>query len=91
MHLGHFRAASAIAKVVLLQGACCASQAERNWKIYGRILTPDRCKTSHDKADKRVFLYNTLQQEDRVADANFSAPLVEWDDASSSENEGEAA
>ena len=88
LHLGHLRAASPIAKVVLSQGAC-ASQAERNWKMYGRIMTPERSAMSHEKADKRVFLYNYLQQEDRVADANFAAPLIEWDDASSSD-EGEA-
>ena len=52
-------------------------------------MTPERSAMSHEKADKRVFLYNYLQQEDRVADANFAAPLIEWDDASSSD-EGEA-
>ena len=52
-HLGHLKAASPIAKVILSQGAC-ASQAERNWKIYGRIMTPERSAMSHEKADKRV-------------------------------------
>ena len=88
-HLGHLKAASPIAKVVLSQGAC-ASQAERNWKIYGRIMTPERSAMSHEKADKRVFLYNVLQQERRAADANFMPPVIEWDDASS-EEEDEAA
>ena len=86
MHLGHLKAASPIAKVVLSQGAC-ASQAERNWKAYGRIMTPERSAMSHEKADKRVFLYNFLQQEDRAADANFTAPVIEWADVSSDEDE----
>ena len=86
LHLCHLRKASPIAKVVLAHGAC-ASQAERNYKIYGRIMTPERSAMSHEKADKRVFLYNILQQEQRVADANFTAPLIEWDDVSSSDDE----
>ena len=47
---------------------------------------------SHEQADKRVFLYNMLQQEHRAADANFLPPssVIEWDDDSSSE-EDEAA
>ena len=31
--------------MVLAQGAS-ASQAERNWKIYGRIMTPQRAAMS---------------------------------------------
>ena len=60
-HLSHLTAASPIAKVILSQGAC-ALQAERNWKIYGcnGIMTPERSAMSHEKADKRVFLYNML-------------------------------
>lgn len=38
-----------------------ASQAERNWKTYGRIMTPERSAMLHEQADKRVFLYNMLQ------------------------------
>ena len=90
LHLGHLRTACPIAKVILSQGAC-ASQAERNWKIYGRIKTPARAALSHEKADKRVFLYNALQQERRSGDANFRPEVIEWADASSSEEDEEAA
>lgn len=89
MHLGHLKAASPIAKVILSQGAC-ASQAERNWKMYRRIMTPERSAMSHEKADKRVFLYNTLQQEQRAGDANFTLPVIEWADVSSDEDDDEA-
>ena len=85
-HLSHLRAAAPIAKMVLAQGAS-ASQAERSWKIYGRIKTPARARLSHEKADKRVFLYQTLQQKRRIQDANFRPKVIEWDDVSSSSSD----
>jgi hypothetical protein len=69
----------------MLQGAA-ASKAERNWKVYGRIKTPSRARLSHEKADKRVFLYNVLQGKQRTDKSNWTPPLIEWDDASSSED-----
>ena len=71
------------------QGAS-ASKAERNWKIYGRIKTPARAAMSHEKADKRVFLYNVLQGKLRTEKSNWTPPLIEWVDASSEEEEAAA-
>jgi hypothetical protein len=45
---------------------------------------------SHEKADKRVFLYNTLQVKHKTSKSAWSPPLIEWEDASSSDD-GEAA
>ena len=60
--------------------------------MYGRIMTPERSAMSHEKADKRVFLYNALQQGDRAGDANFTPPVIEWADVTSDEDdEAEAA
>ena len=55
--------------------------------MYGRIMTPERSAMSHEKADKRVYLYNVLQQEVRAADANFSPAVIEWADVSSEEED----
>lgn len=86
LHLSHLRHASQVAKVIVSQ-ICAASHAERNWKAYGRIKTPARCKLQHEKADKRVFLYNVLHQKERLKDANFRPVVPEWDDVSSDESE----
>ncbi|KAL1520517.1 hypothetical protein AB1Y20_022095 [Prymnesium parvum] len=85
LHLSHLRSASQIAKVVLGQVAC-ASHAERNWKAYGRIKTPERSALSHPRADTRVFLYNVLQQKDKLKDANYRPKVPEWEDFSSDES-----
>ena len=58
--------------------------------MYGRIKPPSRSKLSHEKADKRVFLYNVLQGKLRTCtnkSNNWTPPVIEWDDAASSEEE----
>ena len=90
MHLPHLPIACRVAKIVLSKGAS-ASQAERNWKIYGRIKTPARARMSHAKADKRVFLYQHLQMQHKVKDASYKPAFVEWEEASTDEDEPEAA
>ena len=55
--------------------------------MYGRIMTPERSAMSHEKADKRVYLSNVLQQEVRAADAHFSPAVIEWADVSSEEED----
>mmetsp|Transcript_41495 Transcript_41495/g.103148 ORF Transcript_41495/g.103148 Transcript_41495/m.103148 type:complete len:305 (+) Transcript_41495:124-1038(+) len=89
LHLGHLTKTAHIAKSILGHVAC-ASQAERNWKAYGRIKTPSRAKLMHEKADMRVYLYNVLQQNHRLQDANFIPEVIEWDDVSSDETADEA-
>lgn len=76
--------------VILTQQGASASKAERNWKVYGRIKTPARAAMSHEKADKRVFLYNILQLKGRTDKSAWCPPLIEWD-AASSTDDGEAA
>ncbi|KAL1515547.1 hypothetical protein AB1Y20_002167 [Prymnesium parvum] len=58
----------------------------RNWKAYGRIKTPARAKMMHTKADQRVFLYNVLQQREKLAAANYRPSVPEWDEVSSDES-----
>ena len=65
--------------MVLAQGAS-ASQAERSWKIYGRIMTPQRAAMSRS-ADMRVFQYNYLQVKRRTEKSNWAPAVVEWADA----------
>ena len=35
----------------------CASAAERNWSVYGRIKTKDRSRMSHETGDMLVYCH----------------------------------
>ncbi len=54
--------------MVLAQGAS-ASQAERNWKIYGRIMTPQRA-ASYVFGDVFVSAVSIRHQQRVVRDAH---------------------
>ena len=50
----------AVACSVLAQPVS-ASAAERNWPVYGRIMTPARSRTHHHaRADKLVYCHEAL-------------------------------
>ena len=42
---------------------------------------------SHEKADTRVFMYQWLQLKRRVQDASFTPQFMEWEEASTDEDE----
>ena len=45
-----------------------ASAAERNWSVYGQIMTPARSRMHHARADKLVYCHEALFAPARKAD-----------------------
>ena len=54
----HLPILSGVATKVLSQ-TVCASAAERNWSIYGRIKSKERAQLGHAKSDKLVYTTRT--------------------------------
>ena len=52
----HLPILSGVATKVLSQ-TVCASAAERNWSIYGRIKSKERAQLGHAKSDKLVYCH----------------------------------
>ena len=50
-------------------------------------VAPARSRMSHEKADKRVFMYQWLQLKRRGQDASFTPQFMEWEEASTDEAE----
>ena len=48
----------------------------------GESRRPHVQELSHEKAGKRVFLYNILQIKRKTTKAGWTPSLIEWDDAS---------
>ena len=55
----HLPILSGVATKVLSQ-TVCASAAERNWSIYGRIKSKERAQLGHAKSDKLVYCHDCL-------------------------------
>ena len=43
-------------KVLGLAQGVSASAAERNWSVYGRIMTRERSRMHHKRGDKLVYM-----------------------------------
>ena len=64
----HLPILSGVATKVLSQ-TVCASAAERNWSIYGRIKTKERSQLGHAKSDKLVYCHEALHLKEKAQHA----------------------
>ena len=81
---------SAVARRVLAQPVC-ASAAERNWSVYGKIKTGETSRMGHESADKRVYCHEALHLKEKLQSAGYKQDTVGWDtDENSDESEAEA-
>jgi hypothetical protein len=55
----HLPQLTSVARRVLAQ-PCCASSAERNWSVYGKIKTAERSRMAHNIGDKLVYCHEAL-------------------------------
>ena len=86
MYGAHLPILSGIAATVLAQ-VVSASAAERNWSIYGEIKSEKRLGLSHAKADKLVYIHETLHLKEKLQMAGYKAKLAQWDSDSDSDDE----
>ena len=83
MYGKHLPILSGVATKVLSQ-TVCASAAERNWSIYGRIKTKERSQLGHAKSDKLVYCHEALHLKEKAQHAGYKAPVEKWDTDSDS-------
>ena len=69
---------SAVARQVLAQPVC-ASSAERNWSVYGKIKTAESSRMGHEVADKRVYCHEALHLKEKLQSAGYKQEAVGWD------------
>ena len=75
----HVPLLKAVACSVLAQPVS-ASAAERNWPVYGRIMTPARSRTHHHaRADKLVYCHEALHMQAKLQKAAYTQKAVKWD------------
>ena len=81
---GHLPILSRVAKSVLAQ-VVCASAAERNWSIYGRVKTKERAQMGHTTSDKLVYCHEALHLQRKLQKAGYKAKVEKWDSDSDSD------
>ena len=54
-----------MAKRVLAQ-CVSASAAERNWSVYGQIMTRERSRMQHARGDKLVYCHEALHMRAKL-------------------------
>ena len=74
-HLPHL---SSVARRVLAQSVS-ASAAERNWSVYGQIMTPARSRMQHVRGDKLVYCHEALHMREKLQCAGYVQRAVKWD------------
>ena len=92
MYCRHLPILSSIAARVLAQPAA-ASQAERNWSVYGQIKTANKSRMQHATADKLVYCHETMHLQDSLQSASWVADLPRWEsdsDSGTDEEDGDA-
>lgn len=68
----------------------CASGAERNWSVYGRIKSKERSALQHEKSDKLVYCHEALHLREKLQKVTFKQKVEKWvDDSDSSSDESE--
>ena len=67
----------------------CASAAERNWSVYGRIKTKERARMGHESGDMRVYCHEALHMKDKMQTAGYKAKVEKWDTDSDSDETDE--
>ena len=71
-------------------GALLASAAERNWSVYGQIMTPARSRMKHERGDKLVYCHEALHLRAKLMKAGYVQKPVKWDTDSDSDETDEA-
>ena len=85
----HVPLLSSVAVKVLAQNVS-ASAAERNWSVYGQIVTPARSCMQHKRADKLVYCHEALHMRSKLQGAGYEQEVVKWDsDSDSDESDDE--
>ena len=78
-----------VARRVLAQPVC-ASAAERNWSVYGKIKTEQRSRLGHAVADKLVYAHEALHLREKLQSASYVQTVEKWDtDSDSDESDDE--
>ena len=67
----------------------CASAAERNWSVYGRIKTKERSRMGHETGDMRVYCHEALHLKDKMQTAGHKPKVEKWDSDSDSDETDE--
>ena len=81
---------AAVARRVLTQPVC-ASAAERNWSVYGKIKNGTTICMGHAVADKRVYCHEALHLKQKLQSAGYKQAVEKWDtDSDSDESDDEA-
>mmetsp|Transcript_134 Transcript_134/g.316 ORF Transcript_134/g.316 Transcript_134/m.316 type:complete len:120 (+) Transcript_134:204-563(+) len=78
----HLPILSSVARRVVAQ-VVSASCAERNWSVYGQIMTRDRAAMKHQTSDKLVFCHEVIHIRDKVQDAAYRRSTIAWDESDS--------
>ena len=70
----HVPLLASVARLVLAQP--CASAAERNWSVYGKIKNDTTSRMSHEVADKRVYCHEALHLKEKLQTASYNQEVV---------------
>ena len=71
--------------VKVLAQSVSASAAERNWSVYGQIMTPARSRMHHARADKLEYCHKALHLRAKLTKAGYGQSAVKWDSDSDSD------
>eukprot|EP00965_Chrysotila_dentata_P139910 4625450-Pleurochrysis_carterae.AAC.1 len=55
-----------------------ASAAERNWSIYGQIMSKVRKRLGHGVADKLVYCHETIHLTNKLQSASYTQLAADW-------------
>ena len=80
----HVPLLASVACLVLAQPVC-ASAAERNWSVYGKIKNDTTSRMSHEVADKRVYCHEALHITRKLQSAGYKQSVEKWDSDSDSD------
>ena len=73
----------------MLAQSVSASAAERNWSVYGQIMTPARSRMKHERGDKLVYCHEALHLRAKLMKAGYVQKPVKWDTDSDSDETDE--
>ena len=63
----------------------CASAAERNWSVYGKIKSKERNRMGHAVGDKLVYCHEALHLKKKLQTASYEQKVEKWDTDSDSD------
>ena len=84
MYGKHLPLLASVARRVLAQPVC-ASAAERNWSVYGRVKTKERSRLGHAVGDKLVYCHEAIHLEAKLQSAGYKQSVEKWDSDSDSD------